>query len=184
MATLKQLVKDYCDYCKADLDKKLSSYNQLKDDYSQLVDYAVRGIVFSGAKAPRQRKHAKNALHSVTKNLIAAEQDVKNCKSFDELFQIVYNCRVKGFPAASVYDTALRLGGCLNLWPNNVHLHSNSLTAARMLLGNDNKWQYFNDDINYPYLTKADFPAALQELEAYHIENFLYIYKDRLKAIG
>lgn len=184
MAKLKKLVKDYRDYHQHDADKRLTSYRKLNEQYSQLVDCSIRGVLPDGTKAPRQRKFAKYALKTVSRNLMDAEHKIKDCSSFDEVLLVVYNCKVKGFPAPSVYDTALRLGSCFNLWPDIVHLHANALTGAKTLLGSNIKWQYFNDDKNYPYLAKTDFPVELQVLEPYHIENFLNIYNDRLRGLG
>ena len=112
--------------------------------------------------------------------------ELKRCKTFDDIMVIVYTLKIKNFNSLSVYDTSLRLGAIFNLYPKVIYLHAGATEGAVKLLGKEtyNKnTKYFIDDQSYPYVEKSIFPEELQILEPYHIENFLCIEKERIHSI-
>jgi hypothetical protein len=77
---------------------------------------------------------------------------------------------VRGIGKLYVYDTAIRLGAYLQLFPLQVYLHAGTRSGARAL-GLD----YRVNSVSPTYL-----PAALQQLKPHEVEDVLCIYKDWL----
>ena len=64
----------------------------------------------------------------VRDNLIKRTNDILKARTFDELFNIVTECKVKGFGELSIYDTAMRIGTHMNIEPDKVYLHCGHLS--------------------------------------------------------
>ena len=76
---------------------------------------------------------------------------------------------IHGIGDLTIYDTALRIGVNLGLWPTRVYLHSGTRVGARALGLN---WRA-------PHIEPDDCPAELQLLRPHEIEDCLCIFKDR-----
>jgi hypothetical protein len=96
------------------------------------------------------------------------------CQSFDELYRCIKDRRkgIHRFGALAIYDTALRLGAHLNLWPNVVYLHAGTKKGCKSL----------GFTTSGETIEMKDLPEPLRAMEPYHAENFLCIFKDRLGA--
>ena len=66
-----------------------------------------------------------------------------------------------------VYDTVLRIGAKLDLFPDRVYLHCGTREGARAL---GLKWRD-------PWLKVDELPRELRRLKPHEIEDFLCIYK-------
>ena len=87
------------------------------------------------------------------------------------LIRTVEECSVSGFGVLAVYDTSLRLGSWLDALPTMVYLHAGTTQGARAL----------GLDCSQKVIQVNDFPEPLKDLEPYHVENFLCIYKKKIK---
>lgn len=58
----------------------------------------------------------------VRDNLIKRMNDILKARTFDEIYQIVTDCKVKGFGELSIYDTSMRIASHLNIEPDKVYL--------------------------------------------------------------
>lgn len=113
---------------------------------------------------------AKDELYKYTKA-------IENAESFADLFRITEIVRGKVDNVGDLwsYDTALRIGFKLRIYPNVVYLQRGARVGARKLLG--------KKKIIGRYLSKDIFIERipeLNELECYEIEHFLCDFKDRL----
>ncbi|MEK4229747.1 hypothetical protein [Solibacillus sp. FSL H8-0538] len=96
--------------------------------------------------------------------------------TFEEIMQWVYEHRIEGFGPVGVYDTALRIGVYMGIYPEMVYIHAGSKEGTKLLLGKDYTAKiayYFMGDLDYPVLDPLVYPEEIQNLAPYHIENFL-----------
>lgn len=186
MKTLFELVEIYNRNHARNEDWKLSDFkNSLKSLEEQIKD-AIWG------REPRTNtdKHQFRIPKKTLEEMVGILQDpaivneIKRCKSFDDIFTIVYVSRIKNFGSLAVYDTSVRLGAIFGYYPTVVYLHQGALEGAHQLLGKylvETKSKYFCGNLDYPYVSRDILPEPLNKLEPYHIENFLCINKNKLK---
>lgn len=96
------------------------------------------------------------------------EADFLNCKTFEDIMVItdnVMNEIVRLGPLWS-YDTALRIGFHLKIYPIDVYIQAGVVTGYVKL---------FNKRPKARKISKSEFPM-LVALEAYEIENFLCVW--------
>ena len=112
--------------------------------------------------------------HEIARRLAAAilEQPLANARDFDDLHAYVRRAakRVHGIGELAIYDVALRIGWFGRMEPTRVYLHAGTREGARAL----------GLDVSGASLARAVFPAAMQELSAAEIEDFMCIYKAQL----
>jgi hypothetical protein len=82
--------------------------------------------------------------------------------------------RLTAFGELTVYDTSLRLGVYLDLWPKRVYLHAGTKKGCKAL----------GVTTNGKTAEIESLPAAIRTLDAYHAEKFLCIFKDRFAGAG
>ena len=105
------------------------------------------------------------------------EQRYSSKSSFEELYTLIEsNSNVSGFGPLCIYDTALRLGAVLGLAPEKVYLHRGARTGA-IYVG------IISEGSKAGHISISRMPDIFHQLEPMHIENFLCIYKDKLKKI-
>ena len=119
------------------------------------------------------------SLERAMEELPAAEDRFKACKSFDDIYNLVWELvsRFTGLKRMYCYDVAFRIGAKQELLPEDkVYIHANPLKAVEVILGRKMDGQY--------YIHMSDLPKALQiyaaqeNLLAWQIENLLcHFYK-------
>ena len=113
--------------------------------------------------------YAKDELFKYTK-------DIEKAESFADLFKIteIVRGKVDNIGDLWSYDTDLRIGFKLRIYPDVVYLHRGAREGARKLLGKKKIYgRYLSKDIFIERIPE------LNELECYEIENFLCDLKDR-----
>jgi hypothetical protein len=78
---------------------------------------------------------------------------------------------IRGIGELYVYDTALRIGAKLGVFPEYVYLHSGTRVGARNL---GLPWEG-------PHLLRRDLLPAFQGLRPHEVEDCLCIFKDRFR---
>ncbi len=189
MKTLAELVERYNRNIRRNEDWQLSDFRNRYKPLEELIEDAVWGYLPDRTRDKHERRILKTALNQMVSRLLEPImlEEIKRSKSFDEVFTIIYELKVPNFDSLCVYDTAHRLGAYFNLYPEVVYLHCGALEGAENLFGGTEfkrLAKYFCNDPNYPYLNKEQFPEELQELEPYHIENFLCHFKDELLQLA
>ena len=120
-----------------------------------------------GKRLRHQRRITKQNLEKARVILLSAVNDLKRCKTFDELLNLVESDLhgIRGLGELYAYDTALRIGAKLGLLPENVYLHAGTRKGAKVL----------RLDWKARALEVSAVPNELQELQPREIEDFLCI---------
>jgi hypothetical protein len=118
----------------------------------------------------------KEKLEQARKALHRGSDEITACKSFDELLALVEDRTgsIDRFGVLAVYDTSLRLGAHLNLWPEVVYLHAGTKKDCKAL-GVANKGGT---------VEMEKLPKPVRALEPYQAEDFLCIFKDAFSGVG
>ena len=103
-------------------------------------------------------------------------EEIKKVKRFDDLFVLIKElCKdIRGIGKLYIYDTSLRIGTRLNLFPTKVYLHAGTRVGAQAL----------GFDIKNESIEVSELPKELQKLKPHEIEDVLCIYRECLKATG
>ncbi len=116
----------------------------------------------------------------VRDNLIKRMNDILKARSFDEIYQIVTDCKVKGFGELSIYDTALRISSHLNIEPDKVYLHAGSRKGAELL---EQKGYIEVGSSKKKFLKIEDLPKPLQNQKADDTQHFFCSMKDKMTEL-
>lgn len=112
----------------------------------------------------------KQNLEQARKALQRRADEITSCKSFDDLLTLIENrtASIDRFGILAIYDTSLRLGAYLDLWPKVVYLHAGTKKGCKAL-GVATKGGKVAMDM---------LPHPVRTLEPYQAEDFLCIFKD------
>lgn len=187
MKNLRELVEIYNRNHAKNEDWKLSDFKKGSKPLGELIEDAVWGKEPRLNRDKHQFRVPKKTLEEMARLLRdpAIIEEIKRCKSFDDIFVVVYESKIKNFGPLAVYDTTLRLGAIFGYYPRVVYLHQGAYEGAVNLLGKEVveiKSKYFCGNRAYPYITVEILPDPLNKMEPYHIENFLCIYKKVLES--
>ena len=116
----------------------------------------------------------------VRDNLIKRMNDILKARSFDEIYQIVTDCKVKGFGELSIYDTALRISSHLNIEPDKVYLHAGSRKGAELL---EQKGYIEVGSSKKKFLKIEELPKPLQNQKADDTQHFFCSMKDKMTEL-
>lgn len=137
------------------------------------IEKAALAVNSRGRRYSHQRRLKKPALKEALRNLLDKSGALKQASDFDELFNLI-RAAVKPIPGIGelyVYDTAVRIGAKLNLFPIKVYLHAGTRVGGRALGLNDST----------ATLEVSALPKEFRTLEAHELEDILCVYKDELK---
>jgi hypothetical protein len=138
-----------------------------------LPDAVAEAAGSARADGKRESHQCRIPKHSLDQFAAAIlEQPLANARDFDDLHAYVRRAakRVHGIGELAIYDVALRIGWFGRMEPTRVYLHAGTREGARAL----------GLDVSGASLARAVFPAAMQELSAAEIEDFMCIYKAQL----
>lgn len=168
------------------LDKYLSFYRELPN-LTELIIHAADGIfklTNNGIEYFIRHNHQEVFLDNdgnqrgvsfevskkVRDNLIKRVNDILKSRSFDEIFQIVTECRVGGFGELSIYDTSMRIASHLNIEPDKVYLHAGARKGMEVL---EEKGYVDQGSSKKKYIEIKDMPKSMQQLKAAETEHML-----------
>jgi hypothetical protein len=142
--------------------KKLTSLEEA-------IQFACHGK--EGKIHDHQHLVGKKRLETARTVLQKHADQIRACKSFDTLLTLVEDQTdaIDGFGVLAVYDTSLRLGAYLKLWPEVVYLHAGTRKGCKAL-GVATKGGR---------VEMKRLPTPVQPLEPYQAEDFLCIFKDQ-----
>lgn len=126
-------------------------------------------------KHPHQHRIPPSKLNVFCDKILERKNQIIQLLDFSSLIGIIDTCKFKGIADLTVYDTALRLGNFLKIYPKKVYLHRGTKEGAVNLLGK----------INKRCITLDELPTTFRDnkLTASEIEDLLCIYKKRLKTL-
>jgi hypothetical protein len=106
--------------------------------------------------------------------LVQKENEIKRVKSFDELLNVIESVNSKRIASLTQYDTAVRIGAYLNLFPEKIYLHTGTKIGVRNLLGKLN---------GKKYIEIKDLPSEFQKYSLTALEDIFCHYKDCFKNL-
>jgi len=140
---------------------------------SEAIRLAALAVSSKGKRYSHQRRLSKTTLEQARDILLENEQRIRQSQGFDDLFVLLERLlsRVKGLGELYIYDTALRIGAKIGVFPERVYLHAGTRVGAKAL-GFDGRMKT---------LEVSQLPEWLQQLQPHEIEDVLCIFKDKLK---
>jgi hypothetical protein len=172
---------------KKSIDQIIKEYKQLRKQYpdqwiklckkqnsiTKVLEIASKAKENNDKKHPHQYRVPNETLDSFYKLVCTNLKLISGIKRFDDLYDIINNCRIPGVGALTVYDTANRIGSFLRIYPDKVYIHQGTKVGAEKLL---------RKKIHDKTLHKGDFKQfnAYKNLTCAEIEDILCIYKDDL----
>ena len=175
------------------LEKYLGFYKDLPN-LTELIVYAADGIfkltnngieyfirhnhqeIFLD-KEGNQRGVPFEVSKQVRDNLIKRINEITKSRTFDEIFQIVTECKVKGFGELSIYDTSMRIASHLNIEPDKVYLHAGARKGMEIL---EVKGYFEQGSSKMKFIEIRDMPIQMQQLKAAETEHLLCSMKDKM----
>jgi hypothetical protein len=164
---LKNIVDSYIKKYQADELRELEFFCR-EASFIRALENAALAVDCSGKRQKHQRRLQLTTLQKGRNALLSVRKRIQHARDFGELHNIIREAvsPIKGLGELYVYDTALRIGAHLNLWPSEVYLHSGTRQGARAL-----------GYIGAGPLQVSELPKEFQRLPAYQIEDVLCIYK-------
>ncbi len=142
-------------------------------NFSEALAEAVNARDQWGKRLSHQRRLLKHVLPNAFAQLSAMQAQLKRAKSFDALFERVDQA-LNSIPNAGdlySYDTALRLGAFLRLFPTRVFLQTGALSGALKI----------SSSMRQRSVPLCHFPEPFHSLAPFEVENLLCCYKNHLK---
>jgi hypothetical protein len=177
---LTKLVERYCtcEKFKPRFVAKIDAFRNLRS-FNAAVGIAAKGEEVDGTKNrhlwqlwfPKNQKYLDDAVKILVGNL----DQLKRCKNFDELYQILTGLIV-GIPYTRkvyCYDVALRIGAANEFLPEKIYLPSTPVRNAA------DKLEMVRNADETIDVGALRFP--LRKLEPYEVEDFLCIFTKYLK---
>jgi len=145
-------------------------YFQTLDSIEDVIRFACHGK--DGKIHGHQHLVGKAKLEQARKKLQKCSDEIATIVSFDDLLTLVEDrtSSIYRFGVLAVYDTALRLGAHLDVWPEVVYLHA----------GTKNGCQALGVAIKGGTVEMAQLPKPIRSLQPHQAEDFLCIFKDAL----
>ena len=138
------------------------------------ISNAARAVNSRGNRYSHQRRLRKVALERALDVLSKEAGAIERAHDFDELFALIDPALepIPGLGELYVYDTSLRIGAKLNLFPDKVYLHAGTRLGARAL-----------GLRAAATLDVSQLPKEFRSLRPHEIEDVLCIFKDELTAL-
>ena len=172
VSSLGAIMRTYQRYNRPRLVEQLDSFRH-EANIGTAVARAALARRPDGKKYDHQRRIAPNVLSAVQQRLVGVRID--RCQSFSELHGLIQTSigDIYGVGPLMVYDTALRIGAKLGVWPEQVYLHRGTRSGARAL-----RLQY-----RQPTLAVSELPQVLRVLRPHEVEDLLCVFKSELSRV-
>jgi hypothetical protein len=170
---LKAIVRTYTTKIRPRAESELDWF-RAQPDLESALRYAALATDRQGKRLAHQRRLTKGALQRAHRILTDNKRAIAKTRSFEELFSMIENLLepVDGIGEFYVYDTALRLGAKLGLYPRKVYLHSGTRAGASALGLNTSE----------KALRVGALPHEFRKLQPHEIEDVLCIFKSEFSA--
>lgn len=140
-----------------------------QDNLVNAIKAAAASIDGSGRKHPHQYRLQRAHLEQYGESLLLYLEEIQNVQNFQQLIKVAEIARTKGVGELAIYDTAVRIGAYLNIFPDHIYLHAGARLGAKGLLG----------ELHSEVLNKSELPEPFRsdDLSCYELEDILCIYK-------
>ncbi|QDU94108.1 hypothetical protein [Lignipirellula cremea] len=150
-------------------------------DYFQTLDSIEDAIRFAcHGKEDKIHGHqhlvGKAKLEQARKKLQKCSDGIATIESFGDLLGLVEDrtSSIDRFGVLAIYDTALRLGSHLDVWPEVVYLHAGTKKGCKAL----------GVAAKGGTVEMEQLPKPIRSLEPYQAEDFLCIFKYQFDGEG
>ena len=169
LTSLSAIVKDYIRCHRKNAQMELGIFERYVS-FGDVLEKAGSARTPNNKKYTHQQRISQGALKKATQCLNKSKAEINKCGSFEDLHEIIFSTtkNIAGIGPLYVYDTALRIGANLKIYPKIIYLHCGTMVGAKNL-GLITRGKA---------LCKEQLPKALQELQPNEIENLLCIYRD------
>lgn len=152
---------------------KLARYRRL-GSLEEAVLEAACGRDERGKVEGHQKRVGRVALGRAAYRLMSHAGELGTVGSFEELIAWVrrHTENIDRFGRLASYDTALRIGAYLDVWPERIYLHAGVKEGCRVLGVGAGRSE----------IEMSELPKAIASLEPFQAENFLCIYKHELSG--
>ena len=159
---LHDMIQQYNAFYKQCLDDVLDMFQDLSVD--DTIKYAALSrCKICDEKYPHQWRLSNETLQKFYCSVITKKEKIIECKDFEQIYDIINRAKVRGIGNLTVYDTSLRIGAKLNLFPEKKVYAFNGASIA-----GQNGRHIFD---------RNEFKEEFANMSAYHIEDFLCVYK-------
>jgi len=136
-----------------------------------VIENAAMALREDGKLYNHQRRIPKTSLEQARIILLCQETTINSCKKFEELLQIIEGIasQISGLGELYCYETALRIGIWLQIYPEKVYLHRGTRIGAHQI--------GFKGSVRFIEL--KELPEPLSSLPASEVEDILCIFKDK-----
>lgn len=172
LGSYKAIVDAYERDYKESLDNILGEFGKLK--HGVAVRYASRGQTTDGARHPHQWRLKKSTLAEVERQLTS--MDLRQYRDFASLYRAIAKRlgRCSGVGPLMKYDTALRIGANLGVFPERVYLHAGTSAGAKAL----------GFSVKDSPIERSRLPEEFHSLEPHELEDCLCIFKPALQELS
>lgn len=151
---------------------------KLPKSLPEVIQKAAVGIDPDGLMNNHQHRIGYIVCEEGARELAKYEIEIRGARTFEEIFEITEIVKNKIYRLGPLwsYDTALRIGFAKRVYPKEVYVQSGVTKGVRKVMNG-----------TLPRgrsLPMNRFPAELQKLEPYQLENFLCNYGKDYKGIG
>jgi hypothetical protein len=155
-------------------DDSVIAYCKKAPDVKTAIIRAAMARDEFGYKHSHQRRFVKDEKLVILKErLLKSESEIKKVNNFDELFEIIVRTSVfNSKEALTFYDTALRLGFYLNIYPERIYLHAGTRKGAEKI----------EEKIENHFIMKKYLPEPFKscDLTEYELEDLFCVYENEL----
>jgi hypothetical protein len=169
---LGDMVQEYITHKRPEVKKEKREIAQCS--LERAIEMASMGKMSNGKRSHHHYRRSETQLNAGKNALMAVYPQIRKCKNFEDLHNLVKKItdKIDGLAELYTYDAAHIIGTQLGFHPQKVYLHTGTRKGA-MALG-------FSGGLRY--LEVSQLPAEIQVLKAYEIEDFLCIYASDLKS--
>lgn len=147
---------------------KIKKFYQNIATIEDVIKYASKGVTPDLLKHPHQRRIPNSVLNKFSNKLLKKKKEIQEVKNFESLYLIIGNNKIKGIGDLTVYDTTLRIGFYLKIYPTKLFVQAGSKVGYMRLVNVSH--------VSNP-VANICIPELLRNIKKYHLENFLCIYK-------
>jgi hypothetical protein len=149
--------------------EKIKKYYQDLKKLEDVIKLAPKGVTSGLMKHPHQKRIPNSILNRFTLKLLRKKKEIQLVSNFKSLYLLIDHNKISGIGDLTVYDTALRIGFYLKVYPTKLFVQAGSKIGYMRLVNVSH--------VSNP-VDNGCIPECLRKVKKYHLENFLCIYKE------